>query len=705
MRCATTNLSLYRRSALLLGLLLCAACTTPSGGRDPAGVGTGAVAPADAAATAPVRLLPVGAPVLAGLDNAAGFTVHCERKLATIHGAFSALAAGSGTENRIQLLLPLDELLLALSNLAGLSSLYSNVHPVLAMREAAEVCMQGVRRLNTEIGLSRPLYERLNRVSAEREDALTQRYLEKMLRGFKRSGVDQDQEKQEKIRVLRDEILKLGQEFARNIRSDVRRVQVLDPARLEGLPRDWLDAHPPGADGSISISTDYPDYFPVMQYAEDDALRLELYRQFRSRGHPANRAVLQQLLLKRHEMARLLGYPSYAAYDTEEKMIESPAEAQKFIDRINALATARARQEYQDLLQQLRRTMPRAQSVGDWQKSWLGNQIKRERFDIDPQEVRLYFRYARVRDGIFRLVQKLFAVEIRPWPTVSWHRDVESYSVHRGDKLLGYFYLDMHPRPNKYKHAAHFGIRTGASPWQLPVAALVCNFPAADHPQGGRMEHMQVETFLHEFGHLMHGILGGHQPWSTLSGIATEHDFVEAPSQMLEEWVWDHDTLGEFARDDEERLIPRELVQKMRAARDFGRGLWTRNQLFYAALSLHYYNRDPQLLHLDRDMVQLQKRYSPFEHVDGTAFYSSFGHLYGYAASYYTYMWSQVIAADMFREFEKAGLYNQQVAQRYRDQVLVPGGSADAALLVQNFLGRPFTFNAFIEQLNRGAAP
>ena len=266
----------------------------------------------------------------------------------------------------------------------------------------------------------------------------------------------------------------------------------------------------------------------------------------------------------------------------------------------------------------------------------------------------------------------------------------------------------MHPREGKYKHAAHFGIQTGVANKQLPISALICNFPGADQSVNkagqandlGLMEHSQVETFLHEFGHLLHSLIGGHQPWSGLSGIATERDFVEAPSQLLEQWVWDYDSLQRFAINANGKAIPKSLVDKMVAARDFGVGTHIRNQMFYAALSLNYYSIAPESLDLKQILIQLQNQYSPFDYMEDTHFFANFGHLFGYSARYYTYMWSEVIAADLFSEFEQQGLMNKTLAKRYRDQVLAPGGSQDAAKLVENFLGRPFNYQAFNEQLN-----
>ncbi|RYZ83233.1 MAG: tetraacyldisaccharide 4'-kinase, partial [Moraxellaceae bacterium] len=389
-----------------------------------------------------------------------------------------------------------------------------------------------------------------------------------------------------------------------------------------------------------------------------------------------------------------------ASYITEDKMIKSPKNAQEFIDKVSALATPRAQQEYEVLLKRLQKINPSATKVDDWQKMYLQELIKKEKYQVDAQKIRQYFPFAKVQQGIFDLTQTMFGVTIRPWQTSTWHPSVKAFEVVDGNQVIGRFYLDMHPREGKYKHAAQFGIQSGVKGVQLPIAALVCNFPGGENPNE-LMEHNDVETFLHEFGHLLHTMFSGDHERLAFSGVRTEWDFVEAPSQMLEEWVWDADTLASFARNERGDVIPKELVAKMRAGRDFGRGLWTKHQLFYAATSLNVYNKNPAMIDLDKLTADIQATYSPFGYVEGTHFYASFGHLNGYSAIYYTYMWSLVIASDMFSEFEKQGLRNPEVAQRYRKAVLAPGGSKDAADLVSDFLGRPFSFDAFAKKLEQ----
>lgn len=629
-------------------------------------------------------------------QQATDYIGQCRSDYELAESLFTELAEGQVAAESI--LDEFNQMEIVLDRLASRASLYRNVHPSPVVREAADLCQQNVYALFSRIGLSRPLYDQLDKIEVEQLGPIDRRYLEKMREDFDLAGVSQDEATRDRITQLNEEMVKISQAFNRNIREDVRSIEVA-AERLEGLPQDYIDAHTPNSEGMVVITTNYPDYLPVMQYAEDDELRLELYKQFRLRGYPDNKEVLENLLAKRYELANLVGFDNYAQYVTSDKMIGSAENAAEFIDRINDIAKPRAAADYDVLLQRLRQNDPDASVVGDWQKTYLEELIKNEVYQLDSQEIRQYFSYDKVRDGIFGLVEEMFSVEIEPWETEAWHSSVETWQIFDDGELVGQFYLDMHPRDGKYNHAAQFGVREGVRGLQTPIAALVCNFPGGDG-SAGLMEHSQVETFLHEFGHLLHTLFGGHQLRLSLSGVNTERDFVEAPSQMLEEWVWDADTLKTFATDTSDEVIPDTLIDKMRSARDFGRGLWTRHQMYYAALSLNYYNRPPTEVDLDEMMLALQAEYSPFPYVEGTHFYTSFGHLDGYSAIYYTYMWSLVIATDIFSRFEEEGLRNPEVAQSYRENILAPGGSKDAAELVEDFLGRPYSFEAFENLLN-----
>ncbi|HSC66621.1 MAG TPA: M3 family metallopeptidase [Cellvibrio sp.] len=631
--------------------------------------------------------------------EAAGYLDRCRVDYQIITSQLAEFDAPNKSYTPQDLLKTINAMDIILDRQMNLSSLYANVHPNEELRTAAEQCEQKFVELIGEISLSRPLYSHLKKINSDNLNALDRRFVEHMLRDFKRAGVDKDDATRSHIKQLNEEINLIGQLFDKNIRDGARQLILDSPTGLKGLPQDYIDSHKPDEQGRVVLTTAYPDYMPFMQYAESDELRRQFYIIFRQQAYPENKKVLHELISKRYELANLLGYKNYASFITEDKMIESPENAQAFIDKVSNVATPRARQEYNQLLKRLQKINPDAKKVDDWQKLYLEELVKKELYQVNAQEVRQYFRYDDVRQGIFDLTQAMFGVSIRPWDTSVWHESVKAYEVLDGSKVIGRFYLDMHPREGKYKHAAEFSVINGINGVQLPEAALVCNFPGGDGTLG-LMEHNDVETFLHEFGHLLHNIFAGtDQQWMYFSGIKNEWDFVEAPSQMLEEWVWDAETLASFARNEKGETIPPALVKKMVAARDFGKAMWTTHQLFYAALSLGIYNQNPDSIELDQAMESIQSTYSAFGYVDDTYFYASFGHLNGYSAIYYTYMWSLVIAADMHNEFEKKGLRNPEVAKLYRKTVLEPGGKKDAADLVKDFLGRTYNFDAFANDL------
>jgi thimet oligopeptidase len=589
-----------------------------------------------------------------------------------------------------------NQLLTSASASNALAGLMSEVHPDEAIRDAARECEQACARFYSDLALDRDMYDALAAVDVSGSDGDTQRFVAHTLRDYRRAGVDKSPEVRARLKQIDEELTKLGQQFSKNISEDVRAIAV-PPGRLAGLPRDFVEGHPPEADGNVRITTDYPDYNPFMTYAADDELRRELYIAFRSRGDQHNEATLRDILALRAEKAKLLGFADWADYITADKMIGSGARAAEFIERVWTLASPRADEDYAELLRQLRKATPAASAVADWQKVWLENLVKKERYEVDASEVRQYFPYERVLAGLLEITSEIFDITYAPVTDAqTWHSTVLVHDVMRAGTKLGRIYLDMHPREGKYKHAAQFPLKDGVRGVQLPEGVLVCNFPRPTGTDAALMEHDDVVTMFHEFGHLMHHVLGGHQKWITQSGVATEWDFVEAPSQMFEEWAWSYDTLARFARHHETgEVIPKQVVDKMRRADKFGLGTATVQQIFYAAISLGFHRADPAALDQLAAVQELQKRYTPFAYVPGTRFHASFGHLVGYSAMYYTYQWSLVIAKDLLTPFETAGLMARDVTFAYRDKVLVPGGSRDAAELVRDFLGREYDFKAY----------
>ncbi|HOV02727.1 MAG TPA: M3 family metallopeptidase [Dermatophilaceae bacterium] len=577
----------------------------------------------------------------------------------------------------------------ALGSVSSPASLFAEVHPDEAVRERADVAGQEVQKLATELGLDRELFEVFAALDPAGLDADATRFLDKTLRDFRRSGVDRDEPTRERIRAINERLTVLGQEFSKNIRNGVRSIEVT-PDRLEGMPQDWLDAHPADERGLVTVTTDYPDVVPLRTFCADAQARRDLTMEFLTVGWPANDALLHELFDLRHELAQLLGYETWADYDAEVKMIKEGGAIPVFIEKIADAALESGVRDREVVLARMRADVPDATAIDSADLAYYANLVSKEQLEVDAQLVRTYLDFTKVRAGLLEVTGRLFGLRYEPAAdAVVWDEAVAAYDVYRadGDEPLGRIYLDLHPREGKYKHAAQFDLVTGVAGRQLPEGVLVCNFSR------GLMEHDHVVTLFHEFGHLVHHVLAGHQEWFRFSGVATEWDFVEAPSQMLEEWAWDAEILQTFATNEAGEPIPADLVGRMRRADDFGKGYLARTQMFYAALSYWFHTERPA--DLTARTRELQAQYSLFPYIEGTHFTCAFGHLEGYSSAYYTYMWSLVIAKDLFSAFDRSNMFDAEVAGRYRDRVLAPGGSKDAADLVADFLGRPYTFDAY----------
>lgn len=585
-----------------------------------------------------------------------------------------------------------NDLHVALGNAFGTVGVFQQVHPESAIRELAESAEQDVHRFATELSMDRDVYEVMAGLDAPSLDPDAGRVLHLSLRDFRRAGVDRDDPTRERLAALIERETLLGQEFGKNVRDDVR-VTRLAPEQLAGLPSDYVEGHPVGEDGRVAITSDYPDTIPFMQFAHDRDARTQVMLAFNNRAWPENDAVLRELLALRAEHAQLLGYASWPDYDAEVKMIGKGDAIGEFITEIADAAEKSGHRDIDILTRRLRQDHPDA-TLTRADNNYYAQVVRKERYDVDAQVVRTYFDFAKVRRGLLDVTGRLFGLKYLPvQDATTWHEDVSTYDVLSGGERVGRIHLDLHPREGKYKHAAQFDLVTGVPGRQLPEGVLVCNFPR------GLMEHSDVVTLFHEFGHLVHHVLAGRQEWVRFSGVATEWDFVEAPSQMLEEWAWDAAVLQTFATDAAGEPIPAELVAKMRDGDDFGKGYDARTQMSYAAISyeLHRQAADD----LSTLVRQLQSAYDLVEPLEGAHFHAGFGHLVGYTSGYYTYMWSLVIAKDLFSAFDGDDLFEPSTAARYRDLVLAQGGRKDAADLVADFLGRPYDAVAFRRWLDR----
>jgi thimet oligopeptidase len=586
-------------------------------------------------------------------------------------------AVTSGTLSGLDLLDAYDEATAALVDGAHHAKLIQQAHPSAPARAAARQAAGELHAATLTISLDPAVYRALDGVSVD--DPVDRHYLDRVRRDLRRNGLDAPDEVRSRVRELQLRLHGIEQDFEDAIRSDERSA-AFPPSALAGMPPSYLAAHPPGPDGLIILTTAHPDYLPILRYCPDAGVRETMWRLFQERGRPANIPILDELRTTRHELARLLGFPSFADYAAADKMIGTGPAIAAFLDDITDASAAATASDYERLLAVSPDPAP-------WDIPYLIEQVRTADYGSDTRELLPYFEFGRVKAGIVTLLAGLFDVHFtRVSPGgEAWHPEVETYDVSSASgELLGRVHLDLHPRAGKYGHAALFAMDGGKAGERLPSCALVANFPRP----GELMMPGEVRTFLHEFGHVIHYVLAGRGRWSGLTGLSVEWDFVETPSQLLEEWLADPPTLAAFAVHHETgEPLPAAAVERLEAAEAFGRGLETRRQIFLAALSLGLHT-DPGRPPDDVAAVA-HRRLLPHRHAGEVWQHLSFLHLAWYSACYYTYQWSLVIAKDLFTAFAAEGLDNPAVAHRYRDRVLARGSSAPAATLVAEFLGRP----------------
>jgi thimet oligopeptidase len=598
-----------------------------------------------------------------------------------------------------------DELNLAIRNASDFPALISVAHPDAAVREAAKGCEPKVDKFATEIFLNAKLARVLSRY-AKLKPTLAgdqQRLLDHTLRDFRRNGLELDEKGQARLRELNETLTRESQDFETNLAESTLSLMV-DPKDMEGLPQGYVDGHKPGADGKVKITTDYPDYFPFMQYAKNRKVAFELYKLFDNRAADKNVKVLEKLLALRKEKAKLLGYPTWADYVLEPRMAKSSQTVATFLEDLRVFVKARAAEEmteFHRMHEKLGGKKGEPLTFAD--RSYLEDRLRQEKYGLDSKEVSQYFEIGRVRQGLLDITSELFGISYEVLPAdvaPRWHPDVEALRVKdtATGKEIGRFFFDLYPREGKYKHAAVFSIRPTKKMADgsrlVPIASIVCNFPKPGGASPALMSHQDVVTFFHEFGHVLHHLLSTAE-LSSYAGTAVERDFVEAPSQMLEEWAWSKDSLAKFARHHQTGApLPDTLHAAMTRARTFGVSLATSRQLFLAALDQTYHTREPGF-DTTQVLAEVQSAYVPFKYVDGTHFQATFGHLVGYDAGYYGYQWALSLAQDLFTRFKKNGMFDKKTATEYRDFVLAPGGSDDGDKLVAHFLGRPPTREAY----------
>lgn len=604
----------------------------------------------------------------------------------------------------------LDAIHFATGTGAGVPHLMAETHPDAAVREAARACEPRFDQFETDLMLDAALAKAVDRVAARAEplDGPSRRLLEHTQRDLRRNGLALPAEQQALLRALNDDITRTGQAFSLNLADAVDWIDV-PPSSLAGLPDEWVDAKLAAKlpDGNVRVTTAYPDFYPFMKHAEDRDAALRLYAKFENRAAAANVPLLEKLIGLRERKAKLLGYATWADYVIEPRMAKDAKTVRAFLETVRDAVREPAARELA-LFRAKQRELGRPdEPLFPSERLYLEEKIRAERFGLDSKELRKYFEVERVKRGLLDVVSTMYGVAFRAVAVPTWHADVEAYDVVADGTPLGRVYLDLYPRENKFKHAAVFGIRPSKRMADgsrvLPSAALVCNFPRPAPGLPALLGHDEVVTFFHELGHALHQVFT-ESPYAAFSGTATARDFVEAPSQMFEEWAWRRDVLDRFARHHQTGApIPDELFGALARSRGFGRALATQRQLFFAALDLEYHTR-PAGFDTTAVLKDVYAAHQPFAYVDGTHFQATFGHLVGYDAGYYGYQWALSLSRDVLTRFEREGFFEPATAHDWRRTVLAPGGSVDETEMIERFLGRAPNPDAYIAFLKGGLA-
>jgi thimet oligopeptidase len=625
--------------------------------------------------------------------DAAAFEKSENARIASAQAAIARIVANHGPKTIENTLAPYDDAYEQLQIATNIATLMTQVHPDAAYRDRATAMQKKVAGVTSALSLNQQVYQALSALDLSQADPATRYYVQRQLLEFRLAGVDKDDATRARLQKLNEDLTEKQSLFERNIADDVRNVEVAGVSELDGLPQDYIDAHKPGPAGKITITTAYPDLFPALTYARSEDLRRHLWNAFNDRAYPRNVEVLKAMMQDRYQIATLIGYPSWADYNAADKMILNGKNIERFIHDLDAGTRPTAQREFSLLLAEKRKTQPQAVSIAVAEHWYWIEQVRRSQYNFDSRSLRPYLPFTQVKQGILDTAASLFHVTFRQeLGAPGWDPQVETWDVLENSKVIGRFYLDLHPRPGKYTHDNEVPLLDGIRGKQLPEAALVCNFPGPAANDPGLMDFGDAVNFFHEFGHLMHHMLGTQQ-WAGISGISMEPDFAEAPSQMLEEWMRSPQVLARFAKDYKTgQPIPRDVVDRMVRATAFARATDVAMQTVFTAISYEVYKSRPEDVKLEDIAADNLARYTSLslsKDRDERHMYASFNHLAGYSSAYYTYMWDKVIAEDFLAQFDPRNLLAGDVPMRYRQTVLEPGGSMSANDLVKNFLGRP----------------
>jgi len=532
-------------------------------------------------------------------------------------------------------------------------------------------------------------------------------YLQETMDDFKRNGLNLPKETQVKISRLKKELALLSQDFQSNIATDNRTITT-KKEDLKGLDTDFINSLKQTESGDYIIGVDYPTYFNIMENCAVENTRKRLFLAFSNRAYPKNNFVLKKVIEKRDKLAQLVGFNSYADLDLSNQMIDSVEKAELFLNDLIAKSTPKVQKEFE----QLTTTLPSSVSLTadgklkPWDIAFLKSSYKKKVFSLDERTIAEYFPMKKTIDGLLAIYEQFFNLTFKEKPLHDlWHNDLQLIEVYNAanDNRIGYIIIDLYPRPNKYSHACHASIvpsfHTNNAKNFPSVSLVIANFSKPTDTKPSLLKRSDVRTFFHEFGHALHSILG-RTALASFSGTNTKRDFVEMPSQMLEEWLFDEDILKKISCHYKTgKPLPDETIDTIISLKHFDSGQFVQAQSFYSMLSLHYYkagsNKDTNAIFKNLyTKIRTHVQFEPKSHMQ-----ASFGHLMGYGAKYYGYLWSKVYALDLFYEIKKHGLLNPEIGQRYIKEILGKGGSVDPIILLRNFLNREPNSDAFFSDL------
>lgn len=588
--------------------------------------------------------------------------------------------------------------------------LLQNVHPDPKIREACRSVETKSRDWHLEKIYNESIYRKVKQFAETPEaktlEAEDKKLLTELLKDYKRLGMELPEEQKSELKSLKKLLHKLEQDFSRNIQEYSDELWVKQE-ELKGLDQSFIDGLQKNSQNLYRISLDYPEYLPVMEHAESETLREQLLRKKYNTAAKSNVELLQKMVDTRLRLAQLLGYESWNEFIIEKRMAKKPEKVFEFLKNLESHLKNKGDEEIKAL------TSLKQKHTGDskaelkiWDYYFYSSMWKKENYSIDSQKLKEFFPLPQVLKGMFQVFNQIFGLEIqeeRKGSFPSWHPDVELYKVSDDRKQdVGYFYLDLHPREGKYGHAAAFSLTHGKylpnGEYQRPVSCMVCNFPRGTSERPPLISHSEVETLFHEFGHILHNLMT-QAKFFNFSGTSVAWDFVEAPSQVLENWVWDFDSLQLISRHyaNENQKIDLELVKRMNLAKKAGSALFYLRQVSLATADMEIHRGTSEIDPIKTANQILEKVFlAPPEN---TNFAAGWGHMVGYASGYYGYAWADVMAADLYSLFKKHGSLNKEWGRKLRKEIYEPGSSRDENESLERFLGRPLSSEAFFEEL------